>query len=390
MTFGLTPTGFNPKTSAVIRDELATDQIAAIGPLWNARNLALVGVFNSIFATQMGAIWEGLAQIHGQFDPDAAEGEGLDSVGALRGTLRRPQRRSVVVCNCLMVPATTVTPGAMVAHVVGDPNRRFRNSFGFTVPGSGLVGVTVPVQFEAEEFGPIEAPATLLAIPDTTVAGWLGSIVNPTDATLGDGVESDEAYRLRQTEDLAAGGSATQPALIAALAAVADVSSVAVLSNDTDVTVDTIPPHSMECVVSGGDPATIAQTIFNEKAPGDGTSGNQSNEVEAPDGLSHVINWTRPTLVPIWLYLNVRVTSEFPGTPALAAFLAAWANGAHAPGGDVVPSRIGAKSFEVAGVYDVTVAWAGFSALVLSSAIHPIATRERATFDASRITIVVV
>ena len=220
----------------------------------------------------------------------------------------------------------------------------------------------------------------------TVVVGWLGSIVNPQDAILGDGVESDEAYRIRQDQELAGGGSATQPAIIAALGALANVASVAVLNNDTDVTVDTIPAHSFEAVVEGGDPQTIANTIFREKAPGDGTSGNQTNNVTADDGWVHVIHWTRPNNVPMWMNFVVRVTSEYPGDAALKAFVVDWANLNHPPGADVVPSRLGAKCFEVPGVYDVVVAEAGFSALSLTTAIRPIGTRSRASFDVSRVT----
>jgi len=385
--YGLLATGFNAKTSNDVFDELATDQIAAIGPLWNARNLALVGVFNSTFATQMGALWEAMAQVHKQFDPRDAEGEGLDSVGDLRGVRRRPQRRSVVFCNCLMLPGTVITPFQMVAHVIGDTNRRFRNSFGFTVPGAGMVGVVVSVQFESEEFGAIEAPATFLGIMDTVVPGLISSPNNPQDAILGDDVESDEAYRIRQDQELAGGGSATQPAIIAALGAVPNVVTVAVLNNDTDAVVDTIPAHSMECVVEGGDPQTIGDTIFREKAPGDGTSGNQTTNVTAPDGLVHVIRWTRPINVSIWLNYVIRVTSDYPGDAAFKTFIVNWANGYHAAGMDVVPSRFTAKCFEIPGVYAVEVSEAGFSAGSLTTAIRPINTRSRAAFDVVRVTV---
>lgn len=388
MVYGLLPSGFNPKTSDVIVDELATEQSSAIGPLWNARTLSLVGVVNTSVASQLAAVWEALAQIHKQFDRRDAEGEALDSCGALVGTLRRPRRRTVVIAQCLMIPGTTITAGQMIAHVAGDANRRFKNSFGFTVPGVGIVGVNVNVQFESIEYGAIACPATYLTFMDVVIAGWIG-VNNLADGVLGDNVESDEAYRVRQESELASAGSATQPALISALARVSGVSSVAVLNNDTDATVDTIPPHSVECVVEGGADVDLAATIFREKAPGDGTSGTSTGNVAAEDGLTHAIRWTRPVAVAIHLRLDVQVTSEYPGDAALKSYVVNWANGAHAPGADVVPSRIGAKCFEVPGVWNVVNAWAGTSPLT-SAAVVPIGTRQRAAFDVVRVTVNVI
>ena len=388
--YGLVSTGFSAKTANDVFDEMATDQIGAIGPLWNARRLSIIGVINSIFSAQLGIVWEGLQATYGQFDPRDAEGNALDSDGELRGVLRLPRRRSVVFCNCLMVPGTIVAQYSMIAHVVGDTTRRFRNSFPFTVPGVG-VSTTVSVQFESEEYGPIEAPAGLLTVPDTAFPGWItGTITNPLDAIRGAEVESDADYRLRQEQELARGGSATQPALVAAIGAVPDVSSVVVLANDTDATVDTIPPHSFEAIVEGGTVLAVAETIFNEKAPGDGTNGSTTQVVNSPDGLAFQINFTRPTNVSVWLRLDVRVTSEFAGGAFLAAFIAGWADRIHAAGADVVPSRIAAKCFEFAGVYDVPVSFAGFSNPAVSPAILVVGVRQRADFDVTRIAVTVV
>jgi len=388
MVYGVTPQGFNAKTAATILDELAEKQASDIGPLWNARGPSLIGLVNTSIATQLGAAWEALAAIHKQFDRRDAEGEALDSVGALTGTLRRPHRRTVVTAQCLMVPGTSVVAGQMVAHVVGDTNRRFQNSAAFTVPGSGSTGTVIDVQFESVEFGPIACPATYLTLRDTAVTGWL-SINNAADGELGDGVESDEAYKIRQESELAAGGSATQPALIAALSDVDGVSTLAVLVNDTDSTADAIPAHSMEVVISGGDDQQIAEVLFAEKAPGDGTVGSTTMAVTAPDGLDFAVSFSRPQLVNIYLSVTVVATSEFPGASALKTLLAEWGNAAHAPGNDVVPSRVGAKCFELPGVFNVTSARAGTSALGVSTSVVSLGVRQRASFDVSRIAVTV-
>ncbi len=388
MTYGLTPEGFIAKTPADIFEEIASDQTRDIGPLWNARGLGLPGVVNSIVATQLGAAWSAIAQVASQFDRANAEGAALESIGDITGTRRLPKRRTVVQATCVMEPGTSVDVGQMLAHIAGHPEYRYRNSFAFIVPSTGLAGITV--QFESEEFGPIPAPATFLSFRIAPVMPEWFSVVNPTDGVPGSLAESDADFKLRQELELANAGSATNPAMFAALSNVANVVSVAVIGNDTDAAVDTVPPHSMECVVEGGDSNDIATAIFNTKAAGDGTSGTTNVVVNAPDGLQYVVHFTRPTGLPIYLNLTVQVTSEFPGVAALKSAIAEWANRIHSAGFHVVPSRIGAKAFETPGVWNVTNATAGLSGLSTSTAVIPVGVRQRATFDPTRIAVTVV
>lgn len=387
--YGVTPTGFTPKTSEEILTDLESAQKDSIGPLWQARGLSLAGVQNSTFADALAQVWEAGAALYRQFDRVFGGGEGLNTTGGLTGTQRRPRRRTVVIARCLMVPGTAVVAGQMIAHVVGDPNRRFANSFAFTVPGTGPVGINVDIQFEALEFGPISCPATLLTLRDTAVAGWL-AVNNLADGVLGANVESDDDYRLRQEAEIAAPGSATNPAVHAAVGALAGVTAVFVLSNDTD-TIDAngVPPHAMEVVVEGGDSQEIANTIFSEKAPGDGTFGAVLQTVTAPDQLLHAINFTRPTALPIHVAISIQVTSDYPGDTALKAAIVAWANRVHAAGVDVVPSRIAAEAFSVSGVWNVPACTAGTVAPGVGT-VTAVGVRQKATFDATRIVVTVI
>jgi len=387
--YGLTPTGFNPKTSEEILEDIATEQQTAIGPLWQAKGLSLAGVQNGTFADALAELWEAGSLLFRQFDRVFAEGEGLDTVGNITGTQRRPRRRTVVITTSLMVPGTTVAAGEMIAHVVGDANRRFANSFAFTVPGSGMVGVNIDAQFECLEFGPISCPATMLTLRDTAVVGWL-AVTNMADGVLGADVETNADYRIRQESEIAAPGSATAPAILTAVGLLAGVTAVFILINDTDsINGDGVPPHAMEVVVEGGVSAEIAQTIFNEKAPGDGTSGGVLETVAAPDGLLHAIRFTRPALVAIHVAISIQHTSEYPGDAVLKAAIVAWANRVFAPGVDVVPSRIASEAFNTAGVWNVPSCTAGTSGPGVPT-VTAIGVRSKASFDTTRIVVTVI
>jgi len=389
--YGLNSTGFNRKTSGEVLEDIAASQVAEISPLWDGKGLSGAGTINQIFASELGAVWEALESVAKQFDPRDAEGEALESVCAITGTRRQPARRTVVACECDMTGGTTVAAGQMIATVSGDPTRRFRNSFAFVVVGSGTV--TQPVQFESENTGPILAPANLLTVRATAVSGWL-TVNNPADGITGAEVEKDEALKLRRELELAQVGAATVPALTAALSALAGVTSVSVLNNDTDTTdANSVPPHSIEAVVRGGDSATIARTILSEKAAGDGTApgapGVVTQTITLADGIPRVVSFTRPSEISIYLAFFIQVTSDYPGDAALIALIVEWANSTFAPGTDVVPSRLKAKAFEVPGIWNVPFCYADTSSGPSSEPVIGMSVRQLARFDASRVTVTV-
>jgi hypothetical protein len=98
-------------------------------------------------------------------------------------------------------------------------------------------------------------------------------------------------------------------AITAALYDVDGVTFALTYENDSnDIDLDGRPPHSIESIVQGGDPLEIAKTIFRVHAAGITTFGSISQTVNDSQGVSHVVNFNRPTLVPI--YLNLSITSN--------------------------------------------------------------------------------
>lgn len=174
---------------------------------------------------------------------------------------------------------------------------------------------------------------------------------NPIDFIDGKDIESDELLRKRHQNSVQLAGSGTVPSIRSALLSLTGVNSVDIIENRTMDVVDGLPPKSYECVVEGGNPNDVAQTIWDTKPAGVETHGgittiviDASNEVQA-------VKWSRPT--PI--YLHVRVTYElydeevFPanGDDLIAEAVLNYANSLNI-GEDVISTRF------IGGIYKST------------------------------------
>jgi uncharacterized phage protein gp47/JayE len=177
-----------------------------------------------------------------------------------------------------------------------------------TTPGIDQGNAT----FECTADGPVVANAGTLTVISTPVTG-LTAVLNTQDATLGSLVESDNAYRIRMGQELQVAGAGTVEAIRSQLLEVSGVSVVLVFENITDITDGSgRPPHSFEAVVNGGDTATIAGTIWKTKPAGIATYGNTSYTITDSQGISHVIYFSRPTAVPVYVIANLTVDDTYP------------------------------------------------------------------------------
>ena len=390
--YGLTLTGFNRPTAEELLSEVETELRADISPLIDVRGLNSLAHTTRIVLAQVASAWEALESVYQQFDPLNAEGEALDSVSAITGTLRLPARRTIVQATCLLEPGMQANAGQMIAWLAGDATRRFRNSFAVAVPGSGGAGINVIVQFEAENPGPVLCPATYLTLfTPGSVPGWIG-INNLNDGVVGSNVESDSDLRLRRERELAKAGAGTQPAVLAAILSLG-VETCTVLFNDTDTInlVTGLLPHSIECIVVGGNAADIGRAILYSKGAGDGTNGNTAVMVPAPnENYVYQILYTVPTDVLIYLVIRIQVDSDYPGETALKDLITTWGNRNFRPGDDVVSSRIAGKCFEIPGIWNVLNVYIGNAPAPVFEGVFGIQLRQRARFLQTRITVMVI
>ena len=107
-------------------------------------------------------------------------------------------------------------------------------SFSLTLGANlSLEDFTTPVEFLAQEFGPIPAPANTMTEILTSIAGWV-SVTNPVDGSLGRDVETDSELRIRRRNSILLVGAGTVESIRARiLQQVAGVTSAFVYENKT-------------------------------------------------------------------------------------------------------------------------------------------------------------
>jgi len=119
--------------------------------------------------------------------------------------------------------------------------------------------------------------------------------------------ETDAEVRARISAALAARGTSTADALLAAVRSVPYVHKAKLYVNDTDETdANGIPGHSVAVVVQGGNAQKIAGAVYAKKAPGIGTYGSTAQTVTDGNGQAHTVCFSRNTDKAVFLYFTVK------------------------------------------------------------------------------------
>jgi uncharacterized phage protein gp47/JayE len=251
------------------------------------------------------------------------------------------------------------------------------------------------VEAESVEYDAIQALSGTLTVIENPITGW-DTVENLLDASTGRLEETDAVFRARREASLALLGSATIEAIQAALLNVTSVTSSVVYENPTGVTDgDGRPPYSIECLVAGGTPADICENIFENKAGGVETYGNQTPVVHVDSqGINHTIEFSRLTEVPMYHALTITTNSDpLEGTiwdtangktnllAAIVAFYDDITAGQNVKSMPYLMAAIGA----IAGIKTITM-YCDRSAAPVTNTEVVIASNEIATADSSDIT----
>ncbi len=390
MTFGVTATGFLRPSLQELLALIEADQRAEISQSIDLSTESVLGQNNGIYARQLSLAWEALEAIHNGTDPDRAEGDQLTSISKLTGTDRRGESKSIIVGVGVTLDAgTTLTAGTHFAHVSSKPDVRFTPRANFTAPGPGTA--LYLLDFEAENAGPVQAPATTLNVIATPVVGWV-SVTNANDADpLGRLTDADEVLRLRREQALAQAGGSTTGGILSDVLTVPNVTSVQVFENYSD-TIDAqgLPSKSFEVVLwddAGASNNAIAQAIWDSKPGGiqaygtGGTSGTATDN----NGDVHTVPFSRAVAVPIYLEFDITKRDGYSTAADFKLTVVELMDASLGTGDDV-------------NFYDVLIATQGLGALVravrMGTAASPltnttiaIGNRSIARFDTARVVV---
>lgn len=162
------------------------------------------------------------------------------------------------------------------------------------------------VYARSEEFGPVTANANTLTQIVSSILGW-DSVSNPYAAVKGSFRETDEELRLRFESTKATKGANMFESVVSDVSEQEGVTDIRVYENDTsNVDTNGIPPHAFSTLVVGGDQDAIAAAIWSNKPVGIGTHGDVSVDVLDSQGRVHVVKFSRPT--PVTIYVDITVT----------------------------------------------------------------------------------
>lgn len=314
--YGELSTGFRAK----LFDEIGTDVRARLRARID-ENLTLddkdpFGSFVDVVSDELNLVWEALEVARNQFDRDNAEGQGAVALAALTGTVRRQPTKGTAICTVNLDASKTFAPGALVAHVSGEPDNRWVNRDTITSTTAGSYTGRV---FISETAGYYPAANGTINKIAQTVSGW-NSITNTATATPGQDIETIPDLMARSEEELGAQGTGTLAGLRNAVLAVPGVLSVTVNYNDTTATVGSLAPNQLEIVVwDGSSPAAsnneIAQAILDNKSAGAALLGSTTGTAVDVYGATKTIAFNRATSTNIFVSLTVLV---LPGTNTAA------------------------------------------------------------------------
>ena len=242
------------------------------------------------------------------FNLNKASGFGLDDLGSLFLLSRHPASYTTVAVAVTGVEGTIIPAGTRVQNTDGDI---------FVCHEDYVIGSPLSAVFRAEKTGEIPCPVNTLTIILDAVNG-LETVNNPAPAILGSDQESDVDFRNRIKTSLNVNSISVISAIKANLDALPGVKGTFLYDNYSNASMEvdsiTVPAHSILAVVDGGDPAKIAQVLYNKKTIGAGYCSTSTDPeitivtqtvLDPVSGTGYEVKFARPRLVNLVVEITV-------------------------------------------------------------------------------------
>lgn len=140
--FGLTPSGFNAKRLADVKQDLENAFIAQFGNI-NLDSQSVFGQQIGVLSKSLADIWENLEDVYFSQYPNSASGTSLDNVVQLNGITRRQATQTAVTASCSGTEGTFI-PINSLASIPSTQNIFYANVGGtITINNSDVVEVQV-------------------------------------------------------------------------------------------------------------------------------------------------------------------------------------------------------------------------------------------------------
>ena len=252
------------------------------------------------------------AMVSNMLNLNKASGFVLDDLGAMFLLSRKPASHTTVSVTMTGVSGTVIPANTRLKTTAGDI---FVNDRSATI-----VDGSVQVEYHAVETGQVPCVAGTLTIILDGVNGLETVTNHEGPISLGQDLESDDAFRLRIKNGLNVNSIAILSAIKANLESLTGVIGSYCYDNytDQDVVVDglTVGPHSLLAVVDGGAANEIAQVLYSKKTlgtgyiekGGDNASFDVIEETVIDDayGTTYKVCFIRPILTDIDIEITVK------------------------------------------------------------------------------------
>lgn len=329
-------------------------------------------------------------QVYSSFSALTAMSDALTRNVKINGISRKAQTNSTVDLLLSGTAGTTITNGSA----------KDDNGVVWNLPASVTIGTdgSIATTATCATSGAVAAVIGSVSSINTPTRGWV-SVTNPSAATVGSAAETDAALRIRQTQSVALPSLTPFDAVDGAIANVSGVVRHKLYENDTKVTDSNgVPGNSISAIVDGGDVTLLAQAIRGKKGQGVGTYGKTSVSVPDLYGNPHTISFSRPTDVPVYAAIEIRVFSGYTTAigEKIKTAVAAYINSQNI-GDDVLLGRLYSPANLTTGTdssdsqyYDVMSLMIGKSADAVAAASIPMLYDEAASCSTSNILLTVV
>lgn len=351
--------GFRRPAYAELVADMETEARKRFGQNVNTRPLTPLGIIIRIFAWFLSLLWQDAEKIyHGDSLKDA-EGIQLDRLGPRVG-ITRLQADYATGSVTLAGTAGHVEPAGFLLE--SESGQVFETTEEAVLNAEGVDVVAIRA-LEPGSAGNVAA-GTITVIPQPVAA--ITGVTNAEPTRGGRAKETDEEFKARFPQSVAGGGSASVPAIQAALRRVPGVRAATVLENYTNAPVNGLPAKSVAAYVLGGDRQEIADAVFRYKAGGIEPAGTEEVTVTDLAGRLHLVRFSYATEIPISARVTITTGPEFPadGAARVRSAIIRYVGGEEADGSlwhglnmgaDVIHARILAAVMAVPGVMDATV-----------------------------------
>lgn len=304
MSYGITAQGFIRKPYAIIILELQEKARLFFGDDIDLSPNSPLGLFVQLMAWSVDRQWQLSEDVFYSVWLQTSEGVNLERVAKLGLLSRKPAQSAIVLLEFYGDPGNLIPAGTLSET---SQNVVFATSEDVETDGNG----TASVYARCTETGGIGLVAAGSITKIKNPIAGITSVMNNEASTGGRQNETDVELRKRYSESKTVSGSSVD-AIAEYVRQIAGVISAEGNENTTnEINMNGLPPRSVEMVVQGGTDVDIANAILQKKPAGIETFGQITTDVMDTQGNIHVIQFSRPESIMIYVTYEITVNSDW-------------------------------------------------------------------------------